>query len=503
MGAQDVLTAGAPPIGRATQRIVVVGNGMAGSRFVTELHARDPHLSVTVFGLEARQPYNRVLLSSVLAGTAQPHQIGLVDPAWYGEHDIDARLGVAVAEIDRDAKEVVAADGTTAPYDTLVLAMGSSPVVPPIPGTEGGLPRGAVAFRTLDDCADILEEAHTARHAVVVGGGLLGIEAARGLAGRGLSVTVLHLAGHLMERQLDSGAGKVLARTLGGLGIRVRLAARVAALRTHRGPDGERVTGVELTGDEQAPEVLPADLVVLACGVRPEVGLARAAGLAVERGIVVDEALRSVTDPAIRAIGECAQYGDVVYGLVAPAWEQATVLADLLSGSRPAARYTGSRQITRLKAASVELATMGETHHGSHDEDVEVMQFADAARGTYKKVVIREDRLIGAILLGETSTAGTLTQLYDRSAPLPSDRLALLFHGVSATPAADSPVRMPDAAEVCNCNSVSKGQIRACWEDGARTVEEITARTRATTGCGTCKDAVEGIVRWLADQAPA
>jgi assimilatory nitrate reductase electron transfer subunit len=511
---------GAPPIGPVTQRIVVVGNGMAGSRFVTEVRARDPRASVTVFGQEARQPYNRVLLSSVLAGTAQPHQIGLVDPAWYAEHAIDARLGVAVTKIDRAAKVVVAADGTVAPYDTLVLAMGSAPVVPPIPGLEGGLPRGAVAFRTLDDCADILETADTARHAVVIGGGLLGIEAARGLAGRGLSVTVLHLAGHLMERQLDAEAGRVLARTLAGLGIRVRLTANVAAVRTRRDPDGERVVGVELTRErivpqrpapqpahesaleEPATELLPADLVVLACGVRPAVGLARAAGLAVDRGIVVDEALRSITDPAIRAIGECAQYGDVVYGLVAPAWEQATVLADLLSGSRPAARYTGSRQITRLKAASVELATMGETHHGSYDEGVEVVQFADAARGTYKKVVIREDRVIGAILLGETSTAGTLTQLYDRAAPLPSDRLALLFHGLSAAPMADSPVRMPDAAEVCNCNSVTKGQIRACWEDGARTVAEVTDRTRATTGCGTCTEAVEGIVRWLADQAP-
>ncbi|HEX6469631.1 MAG TPA: FAD-dependent oxidoreductase [Streptosporangiaceae bacterium] len=503
-----------PPRGaeRATRRIVVVGNGMAGSRFVTEIRARDPQVPVTVFGREARQPYNRVLLSSVLAGTAGPDQIGLVDPAWYGEHAIDARLGVDVVGIDRDAKVVVAADGTITPYGTLVLATGSAPLVPPIPGTEGGLPRGAVAFRTLDDCAAILEAARAARHAVVIGGGLLGIEAARGLAGRGLAVTVLHMAGHLMERQLDAEAGRVLARTLAALGIRVRLAARVAALRTGRGPDGERVTGVALAPDAPAPElvnaevvdaeVVDADLVVLACGVRPEVELARAAGLAVDRGVVVDEALRSVSDPSVRAIGECAQYGDVVYGLVAPAWEQASVLADLLSGTRPAARYTGSRQITRLKAASVELATMGETHHGSHDEDVEVVQFADAARGTYKKVVIREDRLIGAILLGETSTAGTLVQLYDRSEPLPSDRLALLFQGLSGAVAADSPVRMPDAAEVCNCNGVTKGQIRACWEGGARTVGEVVARTRATTGCGTCRDAVTGIVGWLADQAP-
>jgi assimilatory nitrate reductase electron transfer subunit len=481
-------------------RLVVVGNGMAGSRFVTEVRARDPHVPVTVFGAEARQPYNRVLLSSVLAGTAQPHQIGLVDPVWYDEHGVDARLGVGVIRIDRAAKVVVAADGSATPYDTLVLATGSSAIVPPMPGTRGGLPAGAVAFRTLDDCADIVAAADAASHAVVIGGGLLGIEAARGLAGRGLPVTVLHLAGHLMERQLDPEAGKVLARTLSRLGIRVQLEARVAALRTAAGAGGERVTGVELTGADGAAEVLSADLVVIACGVRPEVGLARAAGLAVDRGVVVDETLRSVTDPAIRAIGECSQYGDTVYGLVAPAWEQAAVLADLLTGARPAARYTGSRMITRLKAASVDLATMGETHHGTHDEDVEVMQFADASRGTYKKVVIRADRVIGAILLGETSTAGTLTQLYDRAAPLPSDRLGLLFPGLSAAPAADSPVRMPDAAEVCNCNGVTKGQIRACWEGGARTVEAVRARTRATTGCGTCADAVEGIVDWLAEQ---
>jgi len=183
-----------------------------------------------------------------------------------------------------------------------------------------------------------------------------------------------------------------------------------------------------------------------------------------------------------------------------PAWEQAAVLADLLTGAEPAARYTGSRTVTRLKAASVELAAMGETHHDPDDEDVEVVQFADATRGTYKKVVIRDDRLIGAILLGETGTAGTLTQLYDRSAPLPSDRLSLLFPGVGAPDVTDSPVRMPDAAKVCQCNGVTKGRIRECWEQGARTVEDVAARTRAGTGCGGCRDAVEGIVGWLEEQ---
>jgi assimilatory nitrate reductase electron transfer subunit len=496
--------------------IVVVGNGMAGSRLVTEIRTRDPKVPLTVFGAEARQPYNRVLLSNVLAGATKADHIGLVDDAWYGTHDVDVRRGVEVTRIDRAAKVVYASDGTATPYDTLVIATGSTAFVPPIPVVAAdGSPRGSVAdrppygviaFRTLDDCRDILEAAHGARNAVVIGGGLLGIEAARGLVGRGLSVTVLHLAGHLMDRQLDPEAGRVLARTLSRLGIRARLEARTAALRTDNGvsalcssdvgPAADRVTGVELADGE----VLPADVVVLACGVRSEVGLARAAGLAIDRGIVVDETLTSVTDPSIRAIGECSQYGDTVYGLVAPAWEQAAVLADLLTGTDTGARYTGSRQVTRLKAASVELAAMGETHHDPFDEDVEILQFADAARGTYKKVIIRGGRLIGAILLGETSTAGTLTQLYDRAAPLPSDRLSLLFQGVGGPAVSDSPVRMPDAATVCHCNNVSKGKIRACWQQGARTVDAVAVQTRAGTGCGSCRDALEGIVNWLDEQ---
>ncbi|GAA2594127.1 FAD-dependent oxidoreductase [Actinomadura fulvescens] len=488
--------------------IVVIGNGMAGSRFVTEVRARDRETPLTVFGAERQQPYNRVLLSNVLAGVAGPDQIGLVDPAWYGRNDVDARLGVEVVRIDRAARRVHASDGSVTPYETLVIATGSTSFVPPIPGTEDGLPPGAVAFRTLDDCSAILDAAASARTAVVVGGGLLGIEAARGLAGRGLEVTVVHLAGHLMERQLDPGAGKVLARTLGRLGIRALLDANVTGLRmgaragapgAGTAAGGTRVTGVELASGD----VVEGDLVVMACGVKPEVGLARAAGLEIDRGVVVDETLTSVTDPAVRAIGECSQYGDVVYGLVAPAWEQATVLADVLTGADAGARFTGARQITRLKAASVELAAMGETHHGDDDPDVEIMQFADASRGTYKKVVIRNDRVIGAILLGETSTAGTLTQLYDRAAPLPADRLSLFFPGTGGAQAADSPVRMPDAATVCHCNNVSKGQIRACWEKGARSAIEVAAETRASTGCGGCRDALEGIVAWLDEQESA
>ncbi|MBO3748774.1 NAD(P)/FAD-dependent oxidoreductase [Streptosporangiaceae bacterium NEAU-GS5] len=460
-------------------RVVVVGNGMAGARFVSEVRARDRRCAITVFGAEPRQPYNRVLLSNVLAGTATPEQVRLVDPAWYGEHDVEAYLGVGAVAVDRESRTVKADDGSVTPYDVLVLATGSEAVVPPIPGAARG-----VAFRTLGDCERILAAAASARRAVVIGGGLLGVEAARGLAGRGLPVTLLHLAGHLMERQLDAEAGLVLGQTLAGLGVETKT--------------GVTVTAISESGVATDSGFAPADLVVLACGVRPVVGLAADAGLRIGRGIVVDDEMRT-DDPAIFAIGECAQHEGRVYGLVAPCWEQAGVLADIVTGADPHARYRGSRLVTRLKAARVELAAMGETQ--LTEDDAEIVRFSHRHTGTYRKLVIRDGRLVGAILLGETAAVGTLTQLYDRGGPLPRDRTGLLFPGLAgAAPVADSPVRMPDAAKICQCNNVTKGQIRAAWEAGARTAADVTAATRATTGCGTCRDAVEGIVGWLCEQ---
>jgi assimilatory nitrate reductase electron transfer subunit len=463
--------------------VVVVGNGMAGARLVLELRDRDPGLPITVFGAEETPPYNRVLLSNVLAGVSRPGDIGLVDPDWYAAHDVDVRLGERVTGIDRAARTVTSAGGAVTRYDTLVLATGSVPVEPALPGLGA---EGVVVFRTLDDCRAIVRHAATARSAVVVGGGLLGLEAARGLAGRGLPVTVVHRPGHLMDRQLDAEAGRVLRRVLGDLGVTALPGARMTAARTQDG----RVTAVALDDGT----VLPADLVVLACGVWPETGLARAAGLSVGRGVLVDDRLRSVDDPRVHAIGECAEHQDTVYGLVAPAWEQARVVADVLTGG--AARYTGSRLVTRLKAAGIELAAMGETALG--DEEAEVVRFTDAARGTYKKVVIRDDRLVGAILLGDTGTAGLLTQLYDRAAPLPGDRLHLLFSEMGS--AAETPARLPDTATVCHCNNVTQGGIRASWADGARDVAAVATATRATTGCGGCRDTVADILGRLADQ---
>ncbi|MBT2226870.1 FAD-dependent oxidoreductase [Nonomuraea sp. NEAU-A123] len=458
-------------------RLVVVGNGMAGSRLVGEVRARDPHLSITVFGAETWQPYNRVLLSNVLAGSSGPDQVRLLDPSWYATHDVEAVFGSEVVRIDRSAQTVHTADGRSTPYDMLVLATGSQAVVPPVPGAELAIP-----FRTLDDCHRIMEAAERAGRAVVVGGGLLGIEAARGLAGRGLPVTLLHLAGHLMERQLDAEAGLVLGETLTGLGVDIRTGVSAEAILEE---------GVRLADGE----LVEADLVVLACGVRAVTGLAKESGLSVRRGILVDDEMRT-EDPAVFAIGECAEHDGTVYGLVAPAWEQAAVAAEVITGGK--ALYRGSRLVTRLKARSVELAAMGETQ--LTEEHAEVVRFTHRARGTYRKLVIRDGRLVGAILLGDTDAVGTLTQLFDRGGPLPGDRAGLLFPGLATVTVADSPVLMPDAAKVCQCNNVTKGQIRACWEAGARDVAAVASATRATTGCGTCRDAVEGIVGWLCEQ---
>ena len=463
--------------------VVIVGNGMAGSRLVQELRARDADMPITVIGAERGGPYNRVLLSHVLAGTAHADDIALATPDWYARQSVTLRTGVRAVAIDRAARTVHTDDGEHTPYDALVLATGSAAVLPDVAGVTGP---SVTVFRTLDDCAAIVERARTATRVAVIGGGLLGLEAARGLAGRGLPVTVLHFAGHLMERQLDAGAGSVLVRTLRRLGVDVITDART----TEIDPGGVRL------GDGRRIE---ADLVVLACGVRPDVELARTAQITVDRGIVVDDHLRSVSDERIYAIGECAQHDGQVYGLVAPG-EQARVLADVLTGG--AATYGGTRTVTRLKAGGVELAAMGEAHLGEDDSDeTELVTFVDAARDTYQKLVLREGRIVGAILLGDTRAAGTVSQLFDRGAAAPGDRATLLL-GARRGSEAETPTRIPDAATICQCNGVTKRAIRDSWQAGARSVADVADTTRATTGCGTCRETVGGLLDWLAAADP-
>lgn len=475
----DRATLGVATTPEVARSVVIVGNGMAGARLAQELRARRDDGPITVIGAETGGTYNRVLLSHVLAGTARADDIALTNLDWYARHDVTLLAGVRATAIDRSRRRVSTDDGREVPYETLVLATGSTALVPP--GLEGATQ--ATPFRTLDDCAAIVSRAAQATRAVVLGGGLLGLEAARGLAGRGLRVTVLHLAGHLMERQLDAGAGRVLSRTLRDLGVEVVTGARTTEVLDDgvRLDDGRRIA---------------ADLVVLACGVRPDVGLAHDAGLAVDRGVVVDDHLRSVSDARIYAIGECAQHDGQVYGLVAPAWEQARVLADVLTGRTAA--YGGTRTVTRLKATGVELAAMGETDA----DDADLVTFVDGSRGIYQKLLLRDERIVGAILLGDTRAAGTVIQLYDRGAVAPRDRAALLLGGGTRGAEAESPTRVPDRATVCQCNGVTKGAICTAWQAGARDVAGIAEATRATTGCGTCRDTVGGLLDWLAAADP-
>ena len=474
---------------RTNRRVVVVGNGMVGSRFVADLLERDldRDLDITVIGAEPGGAYNRILLSNVLAGAARPNDVTLASEAWYAAQGVTLRAGIEVVAIDRITRTVELADRSRLPYDVLVLATGSDPVVPPVPGLtneRSQLIDGAVVFRTLDDCAEIERRVRTAGRAIVVGGGLLGLAAARGLVGRGVPVTVVQRGPCLMDQQLDLGASTVLARTLRKAGIDV---VTDAVVRSVRG--GDVVCGITLDDGTE----IHGDLLVLCCGVRPRVGLARNAGLAVRAGIMVDDELRCITDRDIYAIGECAEHDGRIYGLVAPGWEQARVAATVVTGRQ--ASYAGSAVVTRLKAAGVELAAMGETVPDDEDD----IRFVDGAHGVYQKLVVRDGRLVGAILLGDTRAAGTVTQLFDRGGALPADRSALLMvRRNSPVTTVGSPTALPGQATICQCNGVTKTAICDAWQDGARCVDEIATQTRATTGCGTCRDTVQGLVDWLA-----
>lgn len=460
--------------------ILIVGNGMAGHRLAQGLRRRNPDLPVTVLGAESRPAYNRVLLSAVLAGTTTPEVLELPDPG------VEVRLNARVVGIDTRARRVTLADDEILGYDELVLATGSRATLPPIEGLAGpdGTPTdGVVTFRTVADCERIAELARGGPMAVL-GGGLLGVEAARGLAGLGVGVTVVHPVGHLMERQLDPGAGGVLARVLSGVGVGFRLATGAAGWQPGR-----------LTlSDGSALDV--AGLVVTA-GVAAQTWLARSAGLRVERGIVVDDRM-ATSAPGVHAIGECAEHRGRCQGLVGPCWEQADVLADLLSGANPAAHYTGSAMITRLKARDVDLAAMGSLDEGP---DVEVVRVSDAARGRYGAVAVRDGRIAGAVLLGLPDATGPVIQLHDSGAAAPADRFSLLLG--RATPAAtDSPAQLPARAVVCRCNGVTKGELVAAWRGGSRNVAALAVGTRATTGCGSCAGVVEGLCHWLDETDP-
>ncbi|WP_224766371.1 FAD-dependent oxidoreductase [Nocardioides campestrisoli] len=462
------------------ERLVVVGAGMAASRLVEGLVAGGYRGSVTVVGDEEHAPYNRILLSAVLEGSHRADALTLRDPAWFVRHGVDLRLGVRVAELDREAGEAVLVDGARLPWDRLVLATGAIPTLPPIRGlvrVDGRLHESVHAFRSLDDCRRMLAALGARRpgRAVIVGGGLLGLQVARALAVRGVATEVVEGTSHLLSGQLGEAAGAVLRRDLARLGTEVYTGVRAV-----------RLTDAGLRLDNGVD--LPADLVVLTAGGRPSTALARRAGLMVRRGVVVDGRLRSVSDERIHAIGDCAEHRGRTTGFVAPAWEQAGVLARVLtghlSGAEPA--YDGHRTVARLRAAGLEVAVLGDPERARG----EVVEMTNPVQGTYRKLVVDAGVIEAATLVGDLSSVGLVTQLFDRRTVLgPAEPGALLMPQAPSAPGS-----LPDDVEVCACAGVSAGAVRACGD-----LAQVRSRTRATTGCGGC----EGVVRTLlAEAAP-
>ena len=474
------------------QKLVVIGNGMAGARTVEEILARggSEQFQITMFGDEPYGNYNRILLSNVLNGSQDPSDIFLNPLEWYAENDVTLHAPARVTHIDRARKEIHSDDGQVTPYDKAIIATGSRPFVPPMEGlhTPGGTDKhGVFVFRTIDDCHKIAGYANKCRRAAVIGGGLLGLEAARGLLNYGVEVHVIHLSEHLMNQQLDPQAGAILRNIMEKMGVHVHTLKNTARVL---GEDS--VTGLEFKDGT----TLDCDMVVISTGIKPNAEIGRECGLTVERAIVTDNQMRSVDDPDIYIVGECAQHRGRVYGLVAPLWEMGQVLADHITGRNPNAAYHGSKIATKLKVMGVELASMGVTEPS--DERDEVVTFAEPKRGTYKKLIIRDGMLIGAMMLGDLNKVAYLMQAFDRGTPLPEERLSLLFD-IGAPSTETTMLEMPGNAQICNCNGVSKSQIQKCVEGGKRSLKMVMEATRAGLGCGSCKKLVQEVVEWAAE----
>ena len=461
------------------QRLVVVGNGMAGMRAVEELIALAPlAYEITVFGAEPHPNYNRIMLSSVLAGEKDAEDIVIHPRSWYEANGVALHTGDPAVAIDRAARVVTSASGKTAPYDRLLLATGSKPIAPPLPGLE--LP-GVVSFRDIADVESMLKAAEAGGRAIVIGGGLLGLEAAWGLKRRGMPVAVVHLMPTLMERQLDAEAGGLLQRDLTERGLAFFTNGQTEAIL-----GDERVEGVRLADGRE----IPGDLVVMAIGVRPNIDLARASGLDVNRGVRVGDDM-ATSDPAICAVGECVEHNGQVFGLVAPLWEQAKVCAAHLAGDRRAA-YATPPLSTRLKITGVDVFSAGRL--AAADEADEEIIFRDVTRRIYKKLVLREGVLVGAVLYGDVADGGWYFDLMRQGGDVEAMRDRLIFGrafaGTSAGQGADI-AAMEDCAQVCGCNGVSKGAIVAAIKaKGLSSLDDVRAHTKASASCGQCTPVV-------------
>ncbi|MGK6319153.1 nitrite reductase large subunit NirB [Sphingomonas sp. DT-204] len=470
------------------ERLVVVGNGMAGCRAIEELLARDAgRYQVTIFGAEPRVNYNRIMLSPVLAGEKSFDDIVINGHDWYRDNGIELIAGDPVAAIDREARTVTSRAGRTVPYDKLLIATGSDPFIIPVPGKD--LP-GVISFRDMNDVDAMLAAAEKGGpngeigRAVVIGGGLLGLEAAHGLSLRGMKVTVLHLMSTLMERQLDEAAGWLLKTALEARGQTILTGADTAEIL-----GADAVEGVRLKDGR----TIPASLVVMAVGIRPNVALAREAGLEVGRGIKVDDHMVT-SDPAILAVGECVEHDGQVYGLVAPLWEMCRALADGLVG-KPSG-YRGSVTSTKLKVSGIDVFSAGDFAGGDGAEDIVLR---DASRGVYKRVVVKDDRIVGAVLYGDTADGSWYFDLLKKREDISDLRDLLIFGqayasgGGAADPKA-AVAALSDDAEICGCNGVAKGQVVACIEAGACSLDAVRAGCKASASCGSCTGLVETLL---------
>ncbi len=476
------------------QKLVMVGNGMAGVKTLEELlrHAPD-RFDITVFGAEPHGNYNRILLSPVLAGEMTLPDIMLNDLDWYRDNGITLHAGRKVVEIDRVRRSVRADDGTEAQYDRLLLATGSLPFILPVAGKD--LP-GVIAYRDIADTEAMIAAARDHRHAVVIGAGLLGLEAANGLVLRGMAVTVVHLGGWIMERQLDKPAADLLQASLEAKGMQFRLSAQTAELLpVEGGGAGARVGAVRLKDGT----LLPADLVVMAAGIRPNTTLAESARLHCDRGIVVSDTLQTITDPRVYAVGECANHRGIAYGLVAPLFDQAKVCANHLAGFG-IGRYQGSVTSTKLKVTGVDVFSAGDFHGGDGCDEI---LLHDRAGGVYKKLVLKDERLAGAVMVGDTSDGAWYFQLVREGKNIAELRDHLLFGqsftqsqlGDAGHQGKSQAALLPDSAEICGCNGVCKGTIvKAIREHGLFTLDEVKKHTKASSSCGSCTGLVEQIL---------
>lgn len=465
------------------QRLVVIGNGMAGIRTLEELLKMSPdEFEITVFGAEQQPNYNRILLSPVLSGEMKFQDTVLNDWSWYQENNITLHVGKTVNKIDRFRCQVETEDGMVVPYDRLLIATGSNPIMLPIPGMN--LP-GVLAYRSIDDVEKMLAAAKTGKRAVVIGGGLLGLEAANGLSLQGMEVSVVHLCDWPMERQLDRVGGGLLKEALEKRGLKFYLSRQTEAIL-----GDDKVSGLRFKDGEE----IEADLLVMAAGIRPNIALAKSAGIHCERGIVVSDTMQTF-DPKIYSVGECVQHRGQTYGLVAPLFEQAKVAANHLA-RYGRMRYEGSSVSTKLKVTGIDLFSAGDFNPGPGDEE---LLLQDSARGVYKKLVLRDNKLRGAVLYGETMDGPWYFQLMRDGTDITEMREHILFGqmhlGDSGRGGVSSVANMPDTAEICGCNGVCKGTIvSAIIDKKLFTLEEVRAHTKASASCGSCTGLVEAIL---------